>query len=193
MADSDSSFKIVVGLGNPGAKYNGTRHNVGFELLNELSTRLAAPSPRAQFEGQAATIINGNQKLLLLWPLTYMNNSGRCVKAFANFYKIDVTKNLAIVCDDLSLPTGKLRIRPQGSAGGQKGLKDILQCCGTQEIARFRIGIDPTPPNWNTADYVLGKFRKDERELVDLAIKKTSDAILDWCSKDLAYCMNHYN
>jgi len=191
--ETQPSLRAVVGLGNPGAKYEGTRHNVGFEALDAIAKNTLAPERRSKFDGLYSSTTVGTTKLILIWPLTYMNNSGRCVKAFADFFKLDVKQNLAVVCDDLSLPTGKLRIRPKGSAGGQKGLNDILKCCGTQEIPRFRIGIDPTPPRWDTADYVLGKFRSDERPPIDEAVAKTVKAVEAWCRNDLAYCMNNYN
>lgn len=191
--ETQASTKAIVGLGNPGAKYEGTRHNVGFELLDAFAKHTHAPERRSKFDGLYSSVMVGSTKLILVWPLTYMNNSGRCVKAFADFFKLNVQQDLAVVCDDLSLPTGKLRIRPKGSAGGQKGLNDILKCCGTQEIPRFRIGIDPTPPRWETADYVLGKFRPEERLLIDDAVAKTVKAVEAWCQNDLAYCMNHYN
>lgn len=193
MVDSDGKLKMVVGLGNPGAKYDGTRHNVGFDVLNQLSRQLSASAPRAKFEGQLTTVTVNDTKLLLVWPLTYMNHSGRCVQAVAKFYRVDVEQDLVVVCDDLSLPLGKLRIRPKGSAGGQKGLGDILRSLGSQSITRFRIGIDSPPPQWDASNYVLGKFREDEKPIIQDAISKTCDAILSWCSHDLPHCMNQFN
>ncbi len=184
---------MAVGLGNPGAKYEGTRHNIGFDVLNYLGRKLVAPTPRAKFDGQMTSVAVGDTTLMLLWPLTYMNDSGRCVKAVAQFYKIDVQHDLIVVCDDLSLPIGKLRLRSKGSAGGQKGLNHILQSCGTQEIARLRIGIDPTPPQWDTADYVLGRFRHEDRPIVDIAVEQAAQTLLAWCHHDLNYCMNQVN
>lgn len=186
-------LKVAVGLGNPGPKYEGTRHNVGFQVLNYLSQTLAAPTPRAKFEGQLTTVTVHDTTLVLVWPLTYMNESGRCVKAVAQFYKIDPLTDLMVVCDDLSLPLGKLRLRAKGSAGGQKGLNHILQTCGTQEIARLRIGIDPAPPQWDVADYVLGRFRQEEKPTIETAIKEAATALLTWCKHDLNFCMNQIN
>ncbi|MEZ6136968.1 MAG: aminoacyl-tRNA hydrolase [Pirellulaceae bacterium] len=193
MTDLGPKTKIVVGLGNPGDKYVGTRHNVGFDVLNHLAQQQVAGPLRAKFEGQLTSIKRGDTTLILVWPLTYMNNSGRCTKAVANFYKVNVEQDLLVVCDDLSLPVGKLRMRAQGSAGGQKGLNDILKVLGTQAIARLRIGIDAPPPQWETADYVLGKFRKDEAPTVELAVATAADAVLDWCVHDINYCMNRIN
>ena len=193
MSELDAKLKVVVGLGNPGAKYEGTRHNVGFDVLNLLSQKLSAPMPKAKYDGQLTTATYAGNKILLVWPLTYMNQSGRCVSAVAQFYKINVEQDLMVVCDDLSLPLGKIRIRAKGSAGGQKGLNDILRATGSQSVARTRIGIDQPPPQWDTADYVLGRFRENEKEVVTETISRACDAILDWCSHDLAHCMNRYN
>ncbi len=184
---------MVVGLGNPGPKYAGTRHNVGFDVLDHLSRVRAAPTPRAKFEGQFTTVNVGDSSLILVWPLTYMNESGRCVKAIAQFYKINPLSDLLVICDDLSLPLGKLRVRGKGSAGGQKGLNHILQVFGAQEIARLRIGIDAAPPQWETVDYVLGRFRAEEKPVIDTAVERAADAVLAWCQHDLAHCMNQTN
>ncbi|GAB5404790.1 MAG: aminoacyl-tRNA hydrolase [Aureliella sp.] len=186
-------MKMIVGLGNPGRKYEGTRHNVGFEVLRSLADKFAAPIPKAKFDGQHCKINMDGHPALLLWPLTYMNDSGRSVRATADFYKIEVEEDVLVICDDLSLPCGKLRARPKGSAGGQKGLADILRVFGTQQIARLRIGIDPTPPGWQTADYVLGKFDSQQRQSIDEAVKRACEAVNVWCSHDINTCMNQFN
>ncbi|MCA9128155.1 MAG: aminoacyl-tRNA hydrolase [Planctomycetales bacterium] len=188
-----SQTRIVVGLGNPGAKYVGTRHNVGFEVLNCLSRRMAAPTGKSKFDGQYVSVSVGEVALVLLWPLTYMNNSGRCAKATADFYKIDAATAMLVVCDDLSLPIGKLRLRASGSAGGQKGLQDILRVFGNQSVPRLRVGIGQPPPRWDAADFVLGRFAKDEVPAIEDAVEKAADAIVDWCNYDLNYCMNRIN
>lgn len=193
VSDQGSGLKMVVGLGNPGAKYNGTRHNIGFEVLAKLQDRLGAASPRAKFEGQFTTAATDGVSLLLVWPLTYMNNSGRCVQAMASFYKVNHEQDVLVVCDDLSLPLGKLRFRASGSAGGQKGLNDILRAFGGQTVARLRIGIDPAPPQWDAADYVLGRFREDERATVDKAVADAAEAVLSWATRGIAFCMNKFN
>lgn len=193
MTEFASRTKLVVGLGNPGVRYVGTRHNVGFEVLNLLSRKFNAPTPRSKFDGQFTSVSLHGATLLLAWPLTYMNNSGRCVKAMVDFYKMDVVHDLMVVCDDLSLPLGKLRLRAKGSAGGQKGLQDILRVLGSQEIPRLRVGIDPPPPQWDAADYVLGKFRKDELAIVDEALLAAVNCVADWCQNDIAHCMNRVN
>jgi peptidyl-tRNA hydrolase, PTH1 family len=184
-------MKLVVGLGNPGEKYKNTRHNIGFEVLDELSKRTAG-SKMAKFEGQLMQTTLGSEAALLLWPLTMMNLSGRSVGAVSKFYKIEPS-DILVVCDDLALPLGKLRFRGKGSAGGQKGLADILRILGSEELARLRIGIDATPEGWDTADYVLSRFKKDEALIVDNAVKRAADGVIDWAASGVEYCMNRYN
>lgn len=184
---------MVVGLGNPGSKYAGTRHNVGFDVLDKLCSMHAGSSLREAFSGKLASVeIEGN-KLLLVWPQTYMNLSGRCVSAVVGYYKIDARSDLLIVCDDLSLPLGKIRIRGKGSAGGQKGLADILSALASQEVPRLRIGIDPSPPKWEAADYVLSRFRVHERDIIEQSIERACTALEAWCVRDLQFCMNQFN
>ncbi|MFN3190606.1 MAG: aminoacyl-tRNA hydrolase [Aureliella sp.] len=186
-------MKIIVGLGNPGRKYENTRHNVGFEVVETLCKRLAVPPGTTKFEGEFTTTQFDEQKLTLVRPLTFMNLSGRCVAGFINFYKVDPTVDLLVVCDDLSMPTGKLRFRSKGSSGGQNGLKDIIKALGTEAFCRLKFGIGNPPPRWDTADYVLGKFRTDERELVDQVLKEACDAIECWVKHDINVCMNRFN
>lgn len=193
MGDQGSGPKMVVGLGNPGAKYDGTRHNIGFEVLTKLQSKLGASTPKAKYEGQFSTATVDGVSLLLVWPLTFMNCSGRCVQPMAKFYKVNHEQDVLVVCDDLSLPLGKLRFRMSGSAGGQKGLSDILRVFGGQNIPRLRIGIDPVPPQWDAADYVLGRFREEERPTVDKAVADATEAIISWATRGIAFCMNKFN
>jgi PTH1 family peptidyl-tRNA hydrolase len=191
---------MVVGLGNPGTKYEWTRHNIGFEALNRFRVNLdavltpsaASKTVQSKFEGQFfKTKWNGND-VCLVWPLTYMNCSGRCVAQFARFYRIE-PENILVICDDLSLPLGKLRIRKSGSSGGQKGLENILSCLGTQDVPRLRIGIDPTPEQWETVDYVLGKFTSEETVTVKSALDRTCQAIERWLVAGIDVAMNEFN
>lgn len=193
MTEEAPRTKLVVGLGNPGPKYVGTRHNVGFEVLERLAQRASADPPRAKFEGQLSTIKIAGVPAILFWPLTYMNESGRAVAAAAKFYKVDPEADVLVICDDLSLPLGKLRLRARGSSGGQKGLNDILRALASQAIARLRIGIEGPPAGWDAADYVLGRFRKDEREVIDPAIEQAADAVGLWCQLGIDACMNRIN
>ncbi|MBN1851588.1 MAG: aminoacyl-tRNA hydrolase [Pirellulales bacterium] len=185
-------MKLIVGLGNPGRKYGRTRHNVGFEVVDELARRLAAGRKKYQFDGEVVETRLGNHRLLLLWPQTYMNHSGVSVRQAVSFYRIDLV-DILIVCDDFNLPLARLRFRPHGSDGGQKGLGDILCQLGTQEIARLRIGVGPLPPGWDAAGYVLSRFKKREREEMDSAVLRAADAVQRWIETDINVCMNEFN
>ena len=191
-AITDAGMALIVGLGNPGAKYDRTRHNIGFDCLNRLHASMGSPSLQAKFEGQFAKGRMGQRDVCLVWPLTFMNCSGRCVSQFARFYKVEL-ENILVICDDLSLPLGKLRIRKSGSSGGQKGLNDIIQSLGTQDVTRLRIGIDPTPAHWDTADYVLSKFSASERAVVDEGLFRANEAIAIWLKEGVDSAMNIFN
>jgi PTH1 family peptidyl-tRNA hydrolase len=191
-AITDAGMALIVGLGNPGAKYDRTRHNIGFDCLNRLHASMGSPSLQAKFEGQFAKGRIGQRDVCLVWPLTFMNCSGRCVSQFARFYKVEL-ENILVICDDLSLPLGKLRIRKSGSSGGQKGLNDIIQSLGTQDVTRLRIGIDPTPAHWDTADYVLSKFSASERAIVDEGLFRANEAIAIWLKEGVDSAMNIFN
>jgi peptidyl-tRNA hydrolase, PTH1 family len=188
----ETKRSLVVGLGNPGAKYQKTRHNIGFECLEELSNRLGNPLPLAKFEGQMVRGKLVGIDTILLWPLTYMNESGRSVAQLVGFYKIP-PERILVVCDDMSLPLGKLRIRARGSSGGQKGLADILKSLGTEDVPRLRIGIDRPPPEWEVTDFVLSRFREHERATMSQAIKRAADAVQCWLTDGILTSMNEYN
>ena len=185
--------KIVVGLGNPGAKYRGTRHNVGYMVLAELAARHAVGSPRNQFQGDAVDARVAGKNVLFLCPTTYMNLSGSSVAAAARFYKLEPKSDLLVVCDHLDLPVAKLRLRERGSAGGQNGLKDVINKLGTEEFARLRFGIGrPSTPE-QVVNFVLTPFRKEERIEVDLAVKTAADAVELWIAEGCAAAMDKYN
>lgn len=185
-------MKLVVGLGNPGKKYEATRHNVGFDVLRELARKSGAGPVRSKFHGEVTDVPIGAFKVLLLCPHTYMNESGRSVQAAADFYKIKAA-DILVICDDFNLPLAKLRFRPKGSSGGQKGLGDIIRCVGTDQISRLRVGIGAAPENWKIADYVLSKFSGDDAEEIKLTIQKAATAVVDWIEHDTQFCMNRYN
>ena len=185
-------MKLIVGLGNPGNKYNGTRHNVGFEVIAELARRHVIGLPKSKFHGELAETNIKNQKSLLLCPLTYMNASGQSVREAVDFYKLSF-EDLLIICDDLNLKTGRLRLKPSGSAGGQNGLKDIIRVLGGQSFPRLRIGIDRPPPKWETANYVLGKFDEEEKIVIQRAIDKAADAVESWIDSGIQIAMNKFN
>ena len=154
-------MKLVVGLGNPGRRYEGTRHNIGYAILAELARKFGAGPPKARFHGAVVEADLSGQKALLLSPTTFMNLSGTSVQEAKSFYKL-ADEDLLVVCDDLNLPVGKLRFRARGSSGGQKGLEDIIRRLGTEDFPRLRIGVGTAPEGWDWADYVLGKFTPEE-------------------------------
>lgn len=185
-------MKLIVGLGNPGDKYKETRHNVGFEVVERLANRFGSGTPRARFQGETLEANVTGQKVLLLTPLTYMNLSGASVLAARDFYKVEHSEIL-VVCDDFNLPLAKLRVRGKGSAGGQKGLEDILRRLGTEEIPRLRIGIGAPPSGRDVAGYVLSRFTKDEQPEIAAAIERAEQAAAVWVQQGLSAAMNQYN
>ncbi len=186
-------MKLVVGLGNPGRKYVGTRHNIGFEVISELARRHAmGMRPKAKFEGELVETFYNNEKICLLCPLTFMNLSGKCVKPVMDFYKMS-PDDLLVVCDDFNLPVAKLRFRPDGSAGGQNGLNDIIRQLGTQKFARLRVGIGKPPPEWDVSGYVLGKFDKADFAEMEKSVKRAADGVQVWLEEGVGVAMNRYN
>jgi PTH1 family peptidyl-tRNA hydrolase len=185
-------MKLLIGLGNPGKRYAATRHNVGFQVIDELAGRFSVGKARSKFESEVTEATWGGVQTLLLKPQTYMNRSGTSVLAARDFYKLDL-KDLLIICDDFNLPLAKLRIRLKGSSGGQKGLQDIIRCLGTDEVPRLRIGIGPPPPNWDVADYVLSRFSEDEQPPVTDAVRRAADATRLWSVSGIEVCMNQFN
>lgn len=198
-------MKIVVGLGNPGSEYVGTRHNIGFDVIDAFALRSGSISSLDQFnplakekffslalEGTFATAGGGSEKILLLKPLTYMNLSGKAVQSAMSFYQLS-PPGMMIVLDDLALPCGRLRLRGSGSSGGHNGLKDIERVLGTIDYPRLRIGIDPAPPPMRGKDYVLGRFTAEQRKAVDSAIPRACDAIATWIDKGIESAMSLFN
>ena len=192
-------MKLVVGLGNPERSYNGTRHNVGFEVIDQLSGQLGWTKPgdfdrvaRSKFDGLAFDGVVGNEKLVLLKPTTYMNLSGRSVQSAMAFYQLSPA-DIMVVLDDLALPVGRLRIRGSGSSGGHNGLKDIERALATSDYPRLRIGIDPAPPRVAGKDYVLGKFTPEQRQLLEPTLARACGAIVTWIDKGINAAMNEFN
>jgi PTH1 family peptidyl-tRNA hydrolase len=183
--------KLVVGLGNPGSKYQGTRHNIGFEVVDRLAEGGSGASFSRKFDGLLAETEIDFRKVLLLKPETFMNLSGRSVAQVVRFYKIELA-DLLVVCDDLNLPLGKLRIRGGGSDGGQKGLRDISAQLGSDQYARLRIGIGDRGPI-DAADFVLSRFRSAERPAIDDALILASQAVAVWGTQGLPAAMNRFN
>jgi PTH1 family peptidyl-tRNA hydrolase len=185
-------MKLIVGLGNPGRKYVGTRHNIGFDVLAELARRRNAPAPRTSNDAELAEVAISGERVLLAAPQTFMNLSGRAVRRILDFYKLPLSE-LLVICDDLNLPTGRLRLRRSGSAGGQKGLQNIIEHVTTEDFARLRIGIDRPPERMDSAAYVLQKFSSTEKELIRPAIAEAADAAELWITVGIEAAMNRIN
>ena len=184
-------MKVIVGLGNPGAKYHGTRHNIGFDVIEYLAKAPAVGAFRSAFSAQVAEATEAGEKILLVKPETFMNLSGRSVRSIVDFYKL-TTADVLVVCDDFNLPLGKLRVRANGSAGGQNGLKNIQECLGTDAYLRMRIGVGQPGPG-EAVDFVLSRFKPGERAAVDGAIAAAADAVGIWIRRGAEACMNVAN
>lgn len=184
-------FKLVVGLGNPGSKYDGTRHNIGFEVIDRLAAGGAGTKFSRRFEGELAESEIEFRRVLLLKPSTFMNLSGRSVVPALRFYKLEPA-DLLVVCDDLNLPLGKLRLRRGGSDGGQKGLRDITAQLGTDDYARLRVGIGERGAV-DAADYVLGRFRPSERATIDDSTIAATQAVATWVAQGVEAAQNRFN
>ena len=184
-------MKVIVGLGNPGPKYVGTRHNVGFDVVDYLAAAPGCSPFRERFEAFVAEMKEGDETVLLVKPLTFMNLSGRAVRAILDFYKVPV-ENLLVLCDDLNLPLGKLRVRAKGSHGGQNGLRNIQEQLGTDGYARLRMGVG-APAFGDAIDHVLSKFKAGERVAVDDAVATAAHAALLWVRQGTEAAMNRYN
>src|SRR4051812_19680193 len=198
-------MKLVVGLGNPGKEYSGTRHNIGFEVVDAFAARNGLVSSPADFNrmakekfealalnGAVALSGGGTEKVLLLKPTTYMNLSGRSVQAALAFYQLGPA-DLLVVLDDVALPCGKLRLRAGGSSGGHNGLKDIERALATSQYPRLRIGVDPPPPRVPQRDWVLGRFSPEQRERIDPAIARACGAVAVWIDKGITLAMTQFN
>ncbi|MFK7766039.1 MAG: aminoacyl-tRNA hydrolase [Mariniblastus sp.] len=185
-------MKLIVGLGNPGKKYQQTRHNIGFDIIACLAKRYNVERPKAKFNAEVAETIVKNEKTILLSPLTFMNLSGQSVRAAVDFYKLPLT-DILVICDDINLDLARLRFRPGGSAGGQNGLKDIINRLGTQTFDRLRVGVGKVPPQWDAADFVLGKFSKEDQNEIEFGIVRAADAVEAWVENGIQSAMNKFN
>ena len=185
-------MKLIVGLGNIGREYEGTRHNIGFMVADELAKRWGVSTWKNERNAMCAEY-RMPEKVFLIKPTTYMNLSGEAVGAFANFYNI-APEDIAVIQDDLDLPCGQLRVRRKGSAGGHNGIKSIQQHLGTGDFARFKIGIGHPARNVNAViGHVLHRFGKEEQPLIDEAVKKMADALELWLKGDMEAVMQEYN
>ena len=168
---------LIAGLGNPEPKYDGTRHNAGFEALDYLAAQWGCSITKAKWQGLYGTAQVGQHKVVLLKPLTYMNLSGQSVQAAARFYKVPPA-HIIVLSDDTSLDPGRLRVRKSGSAGGHNGLKSIIASTGSQDFPRIKIGVGAKPhPDYDLADWVLGVFPHDQRELMEKTYQRAAEAV----------------
>jgi len=184
-------MKLIVGLGNPGREYEKTRHNAGFLVVEEAAKKLSVSFDKKGFQGEYTVFFHKGEKVILLKPQTYMNNSGFCVGEIVNYYDID-HEDILIIHDDLDLPLGSLRLRTRGSSGGQKGMASILDALQDQKIKRIRVGISHDR-KIDTKDYVLGGFHGEEEELFKEAVNEASDAVICWLDNDFDTVMNRFN
>ena len=183
---------IIAGLGNPDRKYENTRHNAGFIAVDAIAEKCGVSIDRLKYKSYCATAEMGGQKVLLMKPTTYMNNSGQALVEAMNFYKIP-PENCSIIFDDISLDVGKLRIRRKGSDGGQKGMRSIIYLTGSDAFPRIKIGTGAKPEGWELADWVLSRFSESDRKLIDEAGQKAYDAAGLIISGSIDKAMNKYN
>lgn len=185
-------MKVIVGLGNPGKKYEGTRHNIGYDVLSVFASRHGVQRVQNRFKAEVANVQIGDQSVLLVSPLTYMNLSGRSVRGIVDFYKLNLG-DLMVISDDLALELGRLRIRASGSAGGQKGIANIIEQLGTDQFSRLRVGIGQPNGNTPASTFVLQQFSKKEREEIEIACQRGADALELWVTDGVSAAMNKFN
>ena len=183
-------MKLIVGLGNPGKKYEHTRHNMGFDAVDLFSELAQIDVDKESFKGLVGRGKVFDEDIYILKPQTFMNISGESVREIVNYFKIDIN-DIIVVYDEMALPVGKIRLRPSGSSGGHKGMQNIIENLGTENIKRIRIGIGE--PTYDTIDYVLSKPTKDEREAIDQAINDAANALKDILKMNFDLAMTKYN
>ena len=186
-------MKLIAGLGNPGKEYEHTRHNMGFDVVDELASRWHVLNWKEAFKAEIATVVVHGEKVCLMKPLTYMNLSGESLRALTDFYKIDVETELLVIYDDISLDVGQLRIRKKGSAGGHNGIKSIISHLGTNVFPRIKVGVGEKPSGYDLADYVLGHFSKDDRAKMQEGYTRAMHAAEMLVAGDVEQAMNEYN
>ena len=183
---------IIVGLGNPSKSYDGTRHNVGFEVIDRLSREYNISVDLKKHKAICGKGAIEGVKVILAKPQTYMNLSGESVRELLDYYKVE-EKDIIVIYDDISLEPGQLRIRAKGSAGGHNGIKNIIANLGTQEFPRVKVGIGGKPKDWDLADYVLSRFQGGEREAMGEAFSQAAEAVKVMVTEGINEAMNKYN
>jgi PTH1 family peptidyl-tRNA hydrolase len=186
-------MKLIVGLGNPGQQYTQTRHNAGFRVVDELAERLGWRWAASRERALVTEGVTGGQKLILVKPTTYMNESGRAVGPLLRFYKLDLN-DLLVICDDLDLPVGRLRVRERGSPGGQHGMESVIAHVGSPNFARLRIGIGrPANGRMSISDYVLGIPPAEDRAALAESEARAAEAALMWAAEGTQFTANRFN
>ena len=184
---------IIVGLGNPDKQYVGTRHNVGFDVIDKLAEKYNIAVDTKKHRAYIGKGMIEGQKVILAKPQTYMNLSGESVFSMTDYYKIAPEEELLVIYDDISLDVGQLRIRKKGSAGGHNGIKNIIAHLGTMDFPRIKVGVGEKPKGYDLADYVLGKFSKGEQELMEEGYRNAVDAVAAIVQGNIEQAMNQYN
>ena len=184
---------IIAGLGNPTKEYEGTRHNVGFEVIDRIAEKYNISVDTKKHRALLGKGIISGRKVILAKPQTYMNLSGESIRSLIDYYKADEEQELLVIYDDISLDVGQLRIRAKGSAGGHNGIKNIIACLGTQMFPRIKIGVGEKPRGYDLADYVLGHFSKAEQEKMEEGYREAVQAAEIIVSGELEAAMNEYN
>ncbi len=184
---------IIAGLGNPTLQYRGTRHNVGFDVIDTLADKYNIAVETRKSRALIGKGIIAEQKVLLVKPQTYMNLSGESIGELVSYYKVDEEQELLVIYDDVSLDVGQLRIRRKGSAGGHNGIKDIIRHLGTDVFLRIKIGVGEKPKGYDLADYVLGHFSREEREMMEEGYQKAAEAVEMILAGELDEAMNVFN
>ena len=183
----------IVGLGNPGEKYEHTRHNVGYDVISIIAAKLDTPIKKMKFQATIGETIYKGQKLALIKPQTYMNLSGLTVQEAMSWYKLE-PKDVLLLVDDIDLPFGQVRVRAKGGPGTHNGLRHIVQCTGSGDFPRVRVGMGAPPPEWDLADWVLSKFQtEEERKIAFDAYMTAADAALCWAEHGIDVAMNRFN
>jgi PTH1 family peptidyl-tRNA hydrolase len=184
---------LIVGLGNPDKKYEHTRHNIGFDVIDALADKYNISINEKKHKALCGTGTIEGAKVLLAKPQTYMNLSGESVSAILNFYKLDPESEMIVIFDDISLDPGNIRIRKKGSAGGHNGIKNIIAQTGTQNFMRIKVGVGEKPEGWDLADYVLGRMDQEDRARAEEAIHNAIEAAVLLLQGDVDRAMNLYN
>ncbi|MBR3153293.1 MAG: aminoacyl-tRNA hydrolase [Clostridia bacterium] len=183
---------LIVGLGNPESDYSKTRHNMGFNVINAIAKDFGIDIDRKKFNGLYNDYLFNGKKVIFLKPQTFMNLSGDCVKAFVDYYNIDLD-NVCIIYDDVDLEPGEIRVRKKGSSGGHNGMKSIIENLNSEEFPRIRVGIGKPKNNENLIEYVIGYVSKEDLDILNEGVIKAKDALIEFLSNGIDSCMNKYN